>query len=367
MERVDVVVVGGGLAGLAAGSAAAQGGVRSLLVEEGALPRGGEALQALTRTEMEELGLEADDAERILGRMRVGEFEPVTLGGRAVLGSIRTETLHRHLLERARRGGMELRDRTRAHSVSLDPEGWVVEVQNAEPIRAPILILADGVRSRTLESLGVAGAQRFTPNHAEVITFLVAHFDLPKDQVASLDTYRIEEGRGPMTRYELLPGRDGATLAVGPVWQSITGDGSWPSPAHPSAARALEIAMRALALPSPPRSFDVEEWRIGGLPCPATFDGGMVIGAAAGHRPPWPLRAAHALVRQGEEAGRAAARAVLDKAWTAAALAQRLGAGYDVAVASARASFAWEAQGLRKRRELPPEFWRRAPGARVTS
>lgn len=367
MERVDVVVVGGGLAGLAAGAAAAAGGVRAILVEADALPRGGQGLQALSRGEMEALGLGSDQAQRVLSLMQVGDRPPVELGGRAVIGAVRGETLHRHLLDRARRSGLELRDRTQARAVTLDPEGWVVELERAEPVRAPILIIADGVRSRILRTLGVATAQHFTPGHAEAVTFLVAHFELNREQLAGFDTYRIAEASGPMSRLELLPGDDGVTLAVGPIWQSIDGDAPWPSPEHPAAQRALRVAIRALGLPAAPRSVELEEWRIGGLPCPATFDGGMVIGAAAGHKPPWPLRASHALVMQGEEAGRAAARAVLEKVWSASALAERLGAGYDLAVAPARAGFVMEAEGLRRRRSLPPEFWRRGRSARATS
>lgn len=365
MERVDVVVIGGGLAGLAAASAAAQGGVRSILVEKDTLPRGGEALTALSRRELTSLGLTEEDGERVLARMRVEGHEGVGLDGQAVLVSVQMERLHRHMLERARRAGMELRDGTRAGSVGLDPEGWIVELEGGEPIRAPILVIADGVRSRTLQHLGVSVAQRLTPADAEVVTCFTAHFNLDKKQAAAFEEYRIIEASGPMSRYELLPGKKGVTLAFGPVWQSSNGEAPWPSAAHPSAMRALEIATRVLNLPSDPSSIGVEEWRIGGLPCPATFDGGMVIGAAAGHRPPWPLRASHALVRQGELAGGAAAKAVLDKVWSARALSNRLGADYDAAVAPARAAFSWESNGLRQRRELPPEFWRR--GRVVTS
>lgn len=359
MERVDVVVIGGGLAGLAAGGASAQGGVRSILVEQDTLPRADEGLQALTRHELETLGLGVDDAERVLTRMHVGPHDPVELAGRAVLCAVRTEHLHRHLLERARRAGMELRDGTAVGGLTLDPEGWTLDLEGAEPIRAPILVVADGVRSPTLQRLGVADAQRFTPTQSEIITFGRAQFSLKGDELERFDAYRVEERGGPMSRYEILPGATDLTLAFGPVWQSGTGETPWPSATHPATTRALEIAVRKLDLPSDALAVSLEEWRLGGLPCPATFDGGMVVGAAAGHRPPWPLRASSALIRQGEQAGRAAARAVLDKAWTAKALAERLGVGYDEHVASTRAALAFEAEGLRERRSLPPEFWRR--------
>lgn len=353
MERVDVVIVGGGVAGLAAAAAAAAGGVRAIVVEQVSLPRTAHLLYALTERELSTIGLPAKQAERIHGQAVFGG-EPVTLGGTLPIHAIRAQALHHHLYLRAKKAGAELRDGVKAASTALDHEGWIVRVLGAEPIRAPILIVADGARSTTLQSIGLAAAQRFSPSWAEVVTFLCATWDLPPSELNKHPMPAIRETQGPVGRCEILPGRDRLTIALGPVWSGVGApDRTWPSAASGAAIAALDRLCRELELPTKPRAVELEEWRLDALPVPPTFDGGIVIGAAAGHRPRRPLSAQGALFRAGALAGAAAAKAVLAQTWRAAELGRLLGDGYGELLAEVQAEIAHEAHGLRRARVLP--------------
>jgi flavin-dependent dehydrogenase len=344
MERVDVVVVGGGVAGLAAGWAAAAGGVRAIVVDEAPLPRASHMLYALSARDLEIAGLDASSAERVHDRMSIAPHDPVLLGDSMAIHAVRAQALHVHLLTKARTAGAEIRPGARRVRTTSDRDGWIIRSENGEPIRAPILIVADGARSPTLASIGVAEAQRFSVSQAEVVTFLCATWDLPPSELGKHTIPLVHESGGPMGRWEILPGRDGVTVAVGPVWEK------WASPSSPGTFAALDRATRALALPHKPRAIEMEEWRLDMLPVPPTFDGGIVIGAAAGHRPRRPLDGQGALLRAGRIAGRAAAKAVHLEDAGAKALGGMMADEYLEIVAHVEAEIAHESHGLRRER-----------------
>lgn len=350
MERVDVVIVGGGVAGLAAAAAASAGGVRAIVVEQASLPRSMQLLYAMSAEDLELMGLDAIVAERVHDRLTTGET-PVALGGNLAIHAVRAQTVHQHLYTKARNAGAEIRDGVKAAGTMLDQEGWLVRVSGAEPIRAPILIVADGARSTTLSSIGLAAAQRFSPRQAEIVTFLCATWELPPSEQGKYTIPSIREGWGPISRWEILPGRDRLTVALGPVWfGAAESDEAWPSAASRGAIAALDQVCRSLELPAKPKAVELEEWRLDALPVPSTFDGGLVIGAAAGHRPRRPLSAQGSLFRAGRLAGHSAARAVFSGRWDAAALSELLGEEYRFLASEVAAEIAYEAHGLRRPR-----------------
>lgn len=362
MERVDVVVVGGGAAGLSAAWGAAAGGVRAIVIEETELPRPAQGLYALGKRDFTDLGLEISASERVHRLMRVNDRPEVELDWNLAIYVVRGQTIHHQLYTRARGAGAEIRDGATAVGAELDQEGWVVRIAGGEPVRAPVLIIADGARSSMLTAIGLANAQRLSRQGAEVVSTLCATWDLPPSEASKHTMFRAHESRGPLGRAELLPGKDRVTLAVGPVWHGVASrDDEWP--ANALARGTIARAAKLFDLPALPRTIEVEEWRLDALPSPPVFDGGMVIGGAAGHRPHRPLSSHGALVRCGKVAGRAAAQAVLSASWRADELAAHLGEAHRALVAEVEAEVAYEAHGLRRPRGRTESFTLSPAGA----
>ena len=365
MERVDVVVVGENVEAMAAAWGAANGGVRAILVAESPLPSRTQTLYGLRRTDLEAFDLDEHAADRVLDKLQVEGSEPVALGGDLAIHAMLGAGIERVLVARARKAGVEIRERARAVRADLDEDGWHLQLSRGEPIRAPILVVADGARSRTLETIGVAQAQRFTASAAEVATFLCATWEVGPQRAQELDSYRIIDTPGPLGRCEVLPGSHSITAGFGPVWRGVAKpDLSWPSPTACGAVTVIETVARRLDLSANPTSVGVEEYRLDALPSPATFDGGMVVGSAAGDRPRRPLTCQGQLIEAGQLAGAAAAKCVLSKNWSAAALAAGLGDNYAALTAGARAELDFEARGGHRPRELPAGFWRGGASSR---
>ena len=149
MNSTDVVVIGGGPAGLAAAIAARQQGFR-VVVADGAKPpidkACGEALMPDAITAMEQLGVAVPMAEarhvrgvRFLGSDLSAEADfPCNRGL-----SVRRTTLHRVMTERAAALGVDLLWNTAVTGISRE------EVQLGErTIRTRWIVGADGVNSR---------------------------------------------------------------------------------------------------------------------------------------------------------------------------------------------------------------------------
>src|SRR5205085_10025678 len=117
-EQFDVIIVGGGPAGLAAGLYAARMDLRSVLVERG--PLGGQLLNT-------ELIEDYPGFESILGADLA-----VKMG------------------EHAQRFGLDLREFTEVESISAEDGQKVVRTAGGEALRAPALTLAAGALTRTL-------------------------------------------------------------------------------------------------------------------------------------------------------------------------------------------------------------------------
>jgi len=344
MERVDVAVLGNGVEALAAAAAAASGGVRVILVADDGVPRNSETLYGVRAGELAAMGLGDEIADRRHDVLRVEGSAPIALAEGMELLVVAGSTLDDAVATQAKKAGAELRTRAEVVHADLDPEGWRLQLSAGEPIRAPVLIVADGARSRTLETLGIAQAQRFSASGAEIVTFLCATWEVGVKTADAHRDWRIVGSPGPLGRVEILPGRKMITAAFGPIWRGIAvPDSGWPSPHGKTVDVHLETARRLIGVDSEPDALDVEEWRLDALPTPATFDGGVVIGAAAGHRLHEPLTSGGHGMASGRVAGRAAARAVLAKDWTAANLKAELSDEYSELTQSVGAQIAHSA------------------------
>lgn len=358
MERVDVVVVGGGIEGLACAKAATQGGVRTLLLDGRALPRGSEIVRGLSRIDLEAAELSTSDAERAISFVKVGDAQQALCDENMVAYTVSEALLEGRLLSSVRHAGAEVRDETSIESIESDGESWRITPSNAEPIEARIMIIADGAHSPALFSMGLAQRERFTPSLAEIMTFAIARFEISDARADQENAYRIRT-TGPLGTLEVLPGSANLTVAFGPIWRGIHDRSSgFASAAHPAASFYLRQVTKLLELDSQPTAMETDEWRIDALCAPATFEGGIVIGNAAGHRPHSALMAHGTLVRSGILAGKAAASAIHQNLRSVRELSHLLGDEYRDAVACCAAEVSYEAAGLYSRRDLKPDFWR---------
>ncbi len=169
----DVVVVGGGPAGLALAAGAARAGLEVLVLEkralpadkacgEGLLPRAVVALQALGAT----AALEPEGLARFRAIRWVDEGGAVAEARLPAPGGlgVRRLALSRALLGLARRAGAQVRERAEVRAHRREPDGVVVETGEGEE-RARVLVAADGLASpvRRREGLEatVPGPARF--------------------------------------------------------------------------------------------------------------------------------------------------------------------------------------------------------------
>lgn len=171
-RRRDVIVIGGGPAGLAVAVAAASQGLDVLVLErralpadkacgEGLLPAGVRALDELAvRDLLDPSGVAPVRAVRWVDGPVAAEARLPAPGG---LG-IRRTALSAALLERARAAGAEVRDRAQVRAHRRRPEEVEVDVEGGAE-RARLLVAADGLASpvRRREGLDVSlpGAARF--------------------------------------------------------------------------------------------------------------------------------------------------------------------------------------------------------------
>jgi len=168
----DVVVVGGGPAGLALAAAAASRGLDVLVLErggfpvdkacgEGVLPPGVRALEALGARAL--LDPTACSPLRAIRWIDGGVVAEASLAGAGALG-VRRTALSAALAQRARDAGAELREGVVVRRHRRGADAVAVETDHGER-RARFLVAADGIASgvRRREQLEVppAGAPRF--------------------------------------------------------------------------------------------------------------------------------------------------------------------------------------------------------------
>jgi len=161
----DVIVIGGGPAGLAAATAVAARGLDALLLErralpvdkacgEGLLPGGVRALEALGAAHhLDPAGWTRLRAIRWI--QEDGSSAEARLPPPGGMG-IRRLALSAALAARAREAGAEVRDETPVESHRRDADGATVVLASGEELRARVLVAADGLASQVREREGLS-------------------------------------------------------------------------------------------------------------------------------------------------------------------------------------------------------------------
>ncbi|GAB2584449.1 hypothetical protein GCM10027168_16510 [Streptomyces capparidis] len=184
-ERPDVIIVGGGLAGLSTGIALAGAGIDTVILEArrkssadvfGFLlwPPGTRCLRWLgVLDEALKAGQELESLTWFLtGRKQTWlSVDLNSLGAGTFLG-ILPSRLEAILREAAKRSGVRILDAVESWSVSRERGSWTVRAQREDgpvELTTPLLVGADGAGSRLREELGLASS-RWQPSGQVIVT-----------------------------------------------------------------------------------------------------------------------------------------------------------------------------------------------------
>lgn len=165
-DRIDVLVVGGGPAGMAAGISFGRPGLRTLVCERGSLPADkpcGEGVMPTGLASLDRLGVSAylgDGHTRPFTGVRYLSAAGVSASARFAEGpgqGIRRTELSRAFCERARKiDGLEVRPRTPVTLGARGPNGaeaWL----DGRKVTARLIVGADGLRSEVRRWAGLQG------------------------------------------------------------------------------------------------------------------------------------------------------------------------------------------------------------------
>jgi menaquinone-9 beta-reductase len=160
---VDVLVVGAGPAGAAAGLAARQRGLDVLVVDKATFPRDktcGDGLTTAALRFLEKLGV---DLRPLPGYMPIRETVLVSPSGRRTSLPLPSDGDHAAVVPRveldaalvakARDSGVEVRDGTAVSALEVTPEGVTVSLGDNGAVRAGYVVAADGHYSFVRRSL----------------------------------------------------------------------------------------------------------------------------------------------------------------------------------------------------------------------
>jgi 2-octaprenyl-6-methoxyphenol hydroxylase len=217
MERTDVIILGGGLVGLALAAALDASGLRSAIVDPadpdartGAGFDGrATALASSSKLMFDAVGISDHfpEAGSPIRRIEVSDglapggisFDPGGVGEEPLGWMYENRHLRAALRARAEAGdGISLHWKCRAESVERDQFGVMVSLGDGRELHAPLLVAAEGRNSPTREAAGIRVA-RWKYDHAAIVSTL--RHELPHYHVA----HEIFYPAGP---FALLPMND---------------------------------------------------------------------------------------------------------------------------------------------------------------
>lgn len=218
MERSDVIILGGGLVGLALAAALDSSGLRSIVIDpadpDARLGAGFDgratALSSSSQRMFDTIGISDHLPEPGAPIRRIEVADGLAPGGLSFAPGADDEPLgwmheNRHLRAalraRAEAGRhIALHWKSRAATVDRGEHGVAVTLDDGRKLRAPLLVAAEGRHSPTRDAAGIRVA-RWKYDHAAIVSTL--RHALPHDQVA----YEIFYPSGP---FALLPMNDDA-------------------------------------------------------------------------------------------------------------------------------------------------------------
>ncbi|MEU7573544.1 geranylgeranyl reductase family protein [Micromonospora sp. NPDC049240] len=295
----DLVVVGGGPAGLSAARAAARAGVRTLVVERATHPRYKTCGGGLIGTSLAEAGdvIEVPAQDRVdrVTFTRDGRRAFTRRHGAPVITMIRREEFDDRLRAAAVSAGAEVREGVAVRAVEQDPDEVRLRLADGDVVRARVVVGADGSSGVTARHVGVRFRQ----------VDLGLELELPVSAVER-DRWRgrvlLDWGRVPGSYAWVFP--KGDRLTVGVI--SARGDG------ERTRAYLRDFVARLGLSGIAPEHDSGHLTRCRAEDSPLRHGRVLVVGDAAGLLEPWSREGISYALRSGRLAGAAVAGGDLD-------------------------------------------------------
>ena len=234
MQRSDVIILGGGLVGLALAAALDASGLSSIVVDPADPDRRVDAAFDGRTSAVSSSSARMFDAVGITPHFPVpgGPIRQIRTSDGLAPGSLtfdageegeplgwmhENRNLRSALRARAEAGkAITLRYKTSATLVDRGEHGVTVMLDDGEAIHAPLLVSAEGRNSATREAAGIRIA-KWSYDHRAIVSIL--HHEIPHDGIA----YEIFYPSGPFALLPMTDDESGARSAI--VWSIRAEDG----------------------------------------------------------------------------------------------------------------------------------------------
>ena len=234
MQRSDVIILGGGLVGLALAAALDASGLSSIVVDPADPDRRVDAAFDGRTSAVSSSSARMFDAVGITPHFPVpgGPIRQIRTSDGLAPGSLtfdagedgeplgcmhENRNLRSALRARAEAGkAITLRYKTSATLVDRGEHGVTVMLDDGETIHAPLLVSAEGRNSATREAAGIRIA-KWSYDHRAIVSIL--HHEIPHDGIA----YEIFYPSGPFALLPMTDDESGARSAI--VWSIRAEDG----------------------------------------------------------------------------------------------------------------------------------------------